>query len=75
MLMFFKTTDTIPEGLGFQAFGTLHLLWLLAGLFLWVTGCLVYRKLSEPERQAVLRYFASLAQTPEPAPPQNRSVK
>ena len=35
----------------------------------------LYRKLSEPERQAVHRYFASLAQTPEPAPPQNRSVK
>jgi hypothetical integral membrane protein (TIGR02206 family) len=52
--MFFKTTDTIPEGLGFQAFGTLHLLWLLAGLILWVTGCLVYRKLSEPKRKRML---------------------
>ena len=54
MLMFFKTTDTVPEGVGFPAFGTIHLLWLLAGLILWITGCLLYRKLSEARRKTML---------------------
>ena len=32
MKMFFVTSDNIPEGVGFQAYGLTHILWLLAGL-------------------------------------------
>jgi hypothetical integral membrane protein (TIGR02206 family) len=52
--MFFATQDSIPEGLGFKAFDLTHILWLLAGLLLWVTACIFYRKLSEKKRKTVL---------------------
>lgn len=41
----------MPEGMGFQAFGATHILWLLAGLIFWVAACLFYRKLSEGKRK------------------------
>lgn len=52
--MFFITSENIPDGVGFQAFGMLHILWLLAGLILWVTGCMIYRKLSADKRRIML---------------------
>lgn len=52
--MFFVTNDHIPEGVGFQAFGATHLLWLLAGLIIWIGGCILYRSLSEKKRKIML---------------------
>lgn len=52
--MFFITSENIPDGVGFQAFGALHLIWLLAGLILWIGGCLLYRKLSVRNRKILL---------------------
>ena len=52
--MFFVTKDNIPEGMGFRAFGLVHLLWLLAGLLLCIAVCAFYRKLSADERRILL---------------------
>lgn len=41
--------------MGFQAFGLTHLLWLLAGLTLWVCACFFFRKLSAGGQKTVLR--------------------
>lgn len=49
--MFFVTSGNIPEGVGFQAFGLTHILWLLAGLLFCVAACIFYRKLSEDKRK------------------------
>ncbi len=54
MNMFFKTKDTIPEGLGFETFGSLHILWLLAGLLLCVAACIFYKKLNIQKRKIML---------------------
>ena len=59
MTMFFTTSDQIPEGVGFQTFGSVHVLWLLAGLTLWIGGCLVYRKLSARNRKIMLTALGS----------------
>lgn len=53
--MFFVTNDNLPEGVGFQTFDLTHLLWLLAGLILWVFACIFYRKLSENKQKIVLK--------------------
>ena len=55
MKMFFVSSDNIPEGVGFQAYGLTHILWLLAGLVFWVTACLFYRRLSAHKRKLALR--------------------
>lgn len=52
--MFFMTSDNIPSGVGFQAFGPTHLLWLLAGLLLCVGACVFYRNLSADRRKIML---------------------
>ena len=52
--MFFVTSENIPEGVGFQAYGLTHILWLLAGLLLCVTACIFYRKLSVHRRKIML---------------------
>ena len=49
--MFFQTAETIPEGLGFTAFGATHILWLLGGLLLWVGACILHKRLSEKKRK------------------------
>lgn len=49
--MFFLTSDYIPEGVGFNAFGLTHIIWLLAGLLFCVAACIFYRKLSEDKRK------------------------
>ena len=48
--MFFVTSDNIPEGVGFQAYGLTHILWLLAGLAFCVASCIFYRRLSGSKR-------------------------
>ena len=52
--MFFMTSDNIPSGMGFQAFGPTHLLCRLAGLLLCVGACVFYRKLSADRRKIML---------------------
>ena len=54
MHMFFVTSENIPEGVGFQAFGPTHIIWLLAGLVLWIGTCVFYRKLSADKRKIML---------------------
>ena len=49
--MFFLTSDQIPEGVGFQAYGLTHILWLLAGLIFWIGACIFYRRLSNDKRK------------------------
>lgn len=55
MIMFFKTKDNIPDGVGFQAFDLTHLTWLLAGALLCVAACLLYKRLDDRKRQTMLR--------------------
>lgn len=52
--MFFVTSDNMPEGLGFQAFGLTHILWLLAGVLLCIGACIFYKKLSASKRKLML---------------------
>ena len=53
--MFFTNSEKIPEGVGFQAYGLVHILWLLAGLILFVVACIFFRKLSEKTQKTVLK--------------------
>ena len=53
--MFFMIKDNVPEGVGFQTFGPIHLTWLLAGVALCVVACIFYKKLSESKQKNVLR--------------------
>ena len=59
MNMFFVTSDNIPEGVGFQAFGLTHILWLLAGLLLCVAACIFYNKLSTNKQRLMLRILGA----------------
>lgn len=51
MQYFMDTTETVPSGVGFKSFGTLHFVWL--GIFLILTvGCIIwYRKLADRGRR------------------------
>ena len=55
MNMFFVSSENIPEGLGFRTFDLTHVLWLLAGLLLWVGVCLLHKRLSADKRKRLLR--------------------
>ena len=57
--MFFVTSDHIPEGVGFQAFGLTHILWLLAGLAACVIACIFFRKLSADKQKRVLKVLGA----------------
>lgn len=57
--MFFKTKDSIPEGLGFSTFDFTHLAWLLVGVVLCVLACLFYKKLDEKGRKRMLTILGS----------------
>lgn len=48
--MFFKTKENLPDGLGFDAYGPTHLIWLFAGLLFCVAACIFYRRL-DPHKQ------------------------
>ena len=52
--MFFTTSEHIPEGVGFQAYGLTHILWLLSGLLLWVCACIFYSRLSAKKQKITL---------------------
>ena len=57
--MFFVTNNNLPEGVGFQTFDLTHILWLIAGLILWIAGCVFYRKLSATKRKTVLKWLGT----------------
>ena len=48
---FWKTVEVIPEGIGFDHYGTLHLCWLAAFVLLTVLNCVLYRKLGQKGRK------------------------
>ena len=51
MQYFMDTTETVPSGVGFASFGTLHFVWI--GIFIFLTvGCIIwYRKLANRGRR------------------------
>ena len=51
MSYFFDTIETIPDGVGFQQFGALHLIWLFWGIALIMVNCFWYRKLGDNGRR------------------------
>ena len=53
--MFFVTSDHIPEGVGFQAYGLTHILWLLAGAAFCVAACVFFKNLSDDKRKTALK--------------------
>ena len=53
--MFFKTSDTIPEGVGFSTFGMTHLLWLAVDIILCIAACIFYKKCSQKGQKTFLR--------------------
>lgn len=57
--MFFTTGENLPDGVGFQAFGLTHLLWLAAGAILCVTACVFYRKLPKNKQKIVLKVLGA----------------
>ena len=54
MNMFVETSEKIPEGVGFQAYGLTHILWLLAGLIFCVAMCILYRRLRAGKQKRML---------------------
>ena len=52
--MFFVSSENMPEGMGFQAYGLTHILWLLAGLIFCIAACIVYNKLSARGQKRML---------------------
>lgn len=60
MEYFWHTSDTIPKGLGFSHYDSLHLAWLSAGLVIIVGCCLLYRRLDEQNRGAFRKTIALL---------------
>ena len=57
--MFFVSSEKMPEGFGFQAFGLTHILWLLAGVALWVAACIFYRRLSASRQKTALKVLGA----------------
>lgn len=54
IIMFFVTSDNIPEGVGFHTFGLTHILWLLAGVLFCIAACIFYRRLSSDKQKIML---------------------
>ena len=60
MQYFMDTTETIPEGVGFDMFGTVHLIWLGAFVLAAVLCSLYYRSLDEKGRSLWRKVIAIL---------------
>ncbi|MBQ8741204.1 MAG: YwaF family protein, partial [Clostridia bacterium] len=58
--MFLDTVDTLQEGMGFDLFGKLHLIWLAVFVVAAVTLSIIYRKLSPKARNIMRITVASL---------------
>lgn len=51
MCYFLDTVDTVPEGVGFPFYGTIHILWLVAFVVLVALNCFWYAKMTEPSKK------------------------
>ncbi len=60
MKYFLDTVGTIPDGVGFSAFGPLHLTWLCVFLLVVAANCLFYRRLGEQGRSRWKKIVAIL---------------
>lgn len=58
--MFLDTVETIQEGMGFDLFGKVHLIWLAAFVVLAIVVSIIYRKLSPKARNIMRITVASL---------------
>ena len=54
------TTNTIPEGVGFPLFGTVHLIWLALCLAFIVASSIIYQNLRSTQRDKMRILFAAL---------------
>ena len=52
-IMFFKTKETIPEGMGFSTFGATHIIWLLCFALVFTFAIVLYRRLSLKKRNVM----------------------
>ena len=55
---FIDTVETIPEGLGFNLFGPLHLAWLALGILVITFVSLYYRRLDEQKAKSFRKIIA-----------------
>ena len=60
MEYFFKTTESIPEGVGFTHFDMLHISWLVVFLLVVVANIVLYRKLADAGKKRWKRTVAIL---------------
>lgn len=60
MEYFWYTSDTIPKGLGFSHFGTLHLITLAIAAVILLASCLCYRNLEQKGREVWRKTVALL---------------
>ena len=58
-MYFFKTKDSMPEGLGFSTFGLTHIVWLLIAVTVCLLACCFYKKQSERGRKITLIVLGS----------------
>lgn len=60
MKYFLHTIETVPDGLGFSHFGTLHLIWIAIGVLIIAFCSVWYRKLSKQGRDRWKKAVAML---------------
>ena len=52
--MFFKTQDSLPDGVGFSTFDSTHLIWLAVGLTAIILAAVFYRRFTLKRKRIVL---------------------
>ena len=60
MQYFLDTIDTIQEGVGFQHFGKVHIIWLCVFLVILIGNCLLFRALGEKGKNIWIKTVAVL---------------
>ena len=60
MQYFLDTIDTIQEGVGFQHFGKVHIVWLCVFLVILIGNCLLFRALGEKGKNIWIKTVAVL---------------
>lgn len=60
MRYFLDTVETIPDGVGFPSFGSLHLIWLTVFVVMIVVNCLLFRRLGSIGRDRWKKIVAGL---------------
>lgn len=58
MRYFLDTTETIPEGVGFQHFDAQHWIWILVSLVFFASMCIAYRRCKEAQRKTFRHVMA-----------------